>query len=53
MEENVKERGRSGIEKRKKVSKYYINKKKPQYKSSIEISVLLNNRIDESPALNQ
>ena len=32
------------LEKRKKVSIYYINKKKPQYKSEMDISVLLHNR---------
>ena len=42
-----------GVEKRKKVSKYYINKNKPQYKSEVDISVLLHNRNKEGSAPGQ
>ena len=41
LEEKEEQRG---VEKRKKVSMYYINKKKPQYKSEMDISVLLHKR---------
>ena len=44
LEEKEEQRG---LEKRKKVSKYYINKNKPQYKSEVDISVLLHNRNKE------
>ena len=52
LEDRMKEEQR-GVEKRKKVSKYYINKNKPQYKSEVDISVFLHNRNKEGSALGQ